>query len=300
MKTNQVLPALLFAICYVATDAPLAQTTAVGQAQPSLVGSWLVTVEGDAATRTLIVTEEAPTSDGALLQAQYGMMAQGQSPISARMLRVSDQRQLVLVTQAGTRITATETSDGTFKGTFTLKNGGVKEVAIARISEEMRQQLAQAGPTPALQKSEVNAPSSYIRTTRDGVAIDGHDAVAYFTKKIRIKGSTEYTHEWGGAKWLFSSADHRDLFIASPEKFAPQYGGYCAYGIASGYISRKVGYEDTWNIYDGKLYMFPDRGAQSAWFSQGGYSNVRWADQNWPKLREILESRPTRRTKGAS
>jgi YHS domain-containing protein len=300
MKTKQVLLVLLFAICGATTNASMAQTTSVAPARPSLVGSWLVTVEGDAATRTLIVTEEAPTSDGALLQAQYGMTTQGQSPISARMLRVSDQRQLVLVTQAGTRIAATETSDGTFKGTFTLKNGGVKEVAIARISEEMRRQLAQAGPTLALQKSEPNAPSSHIRTTRDGVAIDGHDAVAYFTKKAAIKGSAEYTFEWEGAKWLFTSADHRDLFIANPQKYAPQYGGYCAYGIATGYISRKVGYIDTWNIYEDKLYMFPDRDAQSAWFSKGGFSNVRWADQNWPKLRETLESRPSRRTKGAS
>ena len=300
MKAKQVLSVLLFAMCSAATVASLAQTTAAAQAPRSLVGSWLVTVEGDVATRTLIVTEEAPTHDGAHLGAKYGMTTQGQGPISAKMLRVSDQRQLVLVTQAGTRIAATEQADGSFKGTFTLKNGGVKEVTIVGISEAMRQQLAQAGPRLAIQKPGPDVPASSIRTTKDRVAIDGNDAVAYFTKKVATKGSTEYTHEWEGAKWLFSSADHRDLFIESPQKYAPQYGGYCAYGIASGYISRKVGYEDSWNIYEGKLYMFPDREAQSAWYSKGGFSNARWADQNWPKLKETLESRPTRRKKDAS
>src|SRR5713101_9449198 len=77
--------------------------------------------------------------------------------------------------------------------------------------------------------------ASPIRGAKRGAAIDGHDPVAYFTKKAAVKGSPEYSYEWAGAKWLFSSAEHRDLFAANPERYAPQYGGYCAYGIASGY-----------------------------------------------------------------
>jgi YHS domain-containing protein len=130
-----------------------------------------------------------------------------------------------------------------------------------------------------------------IRGAKRGAAIDGHDPVAYFTKKAAVKGSPEYSYEWAGAKWLFSSAEHRDLFAANPERYAPQYGGYCAYGIASGYISPKVGYEDTWDIYDGKLYMFPDREARGGWYRTGGFVNVRWADQNWPRLKAVLEAR---------
>ena len=105
------------------------------QGQVSLIGSWLVTVAGDPKTRTLIVSEEAPTPSGALLGVIYGMTHLGQSPISAKVLRVGDQRQLVLVTQAGATIAATEQSDGTFKGTFTYRNGVVKEVSIVRISD---------------------------------------------------------------------------------------------------------------------------------------------------------------------
>ncbi len=133
-----------------------------------------------------------------------------------------------------------------------------------------------------------------VRSSKDGRAIDGYDAVAYFTKKAAVMGSPDYSHDWAEVKWFFSSAEHRDQFAASPEKYAPQYGGYCAYGIASGYISKKVGYEDAWMIDDGKLYMFPDRGAQSAWNRTGGRSNVHWADQNWPKLKATLEARPRR------
>lgn len=132
---------------------------------------------------------------------------------------------------------------------------------------------------------------SPIRGAKAGVAIDGHDPVAYFTKTAAVKGIPEYSHEWAGAKWLFSSAEHRDLFAANPERYAPQYGGYCAYGVASGYISKKVGYEDAWSIHDGKLYMFPDRGAQSAWLRTGASSNVHWAARNWPKLKVTLEAK---------
>lgn len=109
------------------------------QDQASLIGSWLVTVAGDVQTRTLIVSEEAPTATGALLGVKYGMTHLGQGPISAKMLRVGDQRQLVLVTQASSTIAATEQPDGKFKGTFTYRNGGIKEVTIVRISEAARQ-----------------------------------------------------------------------------------------------------------------------------------------------------------------
>ncbi len=60
----------------------------------------------------------------------------------------------------------------------------------------------------------------------DEGAIGGYDTVAYFTVGKPVKGSKEFTHQWNGASWLFSSAGNRDLFKAAPEKYAPQYGGY--------------------------------------------------------------------------
>ena len=59
-----------------------------------------------------------------------------------------------------------------------------------------------------------------------GVAIKGYDTVAYHTERRAVKGSKKFSHEWNDAKWYFSSAENRDLFVAEPERFAPQYGGY--------------------------------------------------------------------------
>jgi YHS domain-containing protein len=67
---------------------------------------------------------------------------------------------------------------------------------------------------------------SLINQNWQGVAIKGYDPVAYFTLSKPVKGSAEFQYEWMGAKWRFSSAQHRDLFKSNPEKYAPQYGGY--------------------------------------------------------------------------
>ena len=65
-----------------------------------------------------------------------------------------------------------------------------------------------------------------INETFFGVAIKGYDTVAYHTEGRAVKGSSEYAHTWNDAKWYFSSAENKDLFIADPERYAPQYGGY--------------------------------------------------------------------------
>jgi hypothetical protein len=108
-----------------------------------LVGSWLATVEGDPSTRTLVITAEAPTDSGALLNARYGVTGKGITPIEANMSRVANRRQMNLVTQAATNITVTEQADGTFAGTFSQKNGIVKNVVFTRVSEaELVQSLS--------------------------------------------------------------------------------------------------------------------------------------------------------------
>jgi len=72
-----------------------------------------------------------------------------------------------------------------------------------------------------------------INTTRFGnVAIEGYDPVAYFTQSRPVKGDSDFEYEWKDAKWRFSSAENLALFTANPEKYAPQYGGYCAYAVA--------------------------------------------------------------------
>ncbi len=67
---------------------------------------------------------------------------------------------------------------------------------------------------------------SQVNTGADGIAIKGYDTVAYFTAGKPIKGSNQFSHDWNGAKWLFANKENMDLFVSSPEKYSPQYGGY--------------------------------------------------------------------------
>jgi YHS domain-containing protein len=112
-------------------------------------------------------------------------------------------------------------------------------------------------------------------------AIRGYDPVAYFTHGTPVKGSAKHTLQWQGATWRFASAEHRDLFAKSPDKYAPQYGGYCAYGVAQNYA---VSIDPAaWRIVDGKLYLNYSKGVQRDWDKDvPGY--IRKADSNWPRV----------------
>jgi len=95
------------------------------------------------------------------------------------------------------------------------------------------------------------------RANRKGVAIRGYDPVAYFTDATPTRGSEEFTHRWAGAEWRFASAEHRDLFANDPEAYAPQFGGNCAVGAATGH--RINASPKRWRIEDnGRLYLNKD------------------------------------------
>ena len=135
--------------------------------------------------------------------------------------------------------------------------------------------LAFASPATA-QKAEVY--SSWL-----GAAIRGTDPVAYFTEGRPVEGSRKVTHEWTGATWRFASAANRDAFAAAPEKYAPQYGGYCAYGVANGYTVSTV--PEAWSIVEGKLYLNYSLDVRADWLKDvPGY--IRKANGNWPKALE--------------
>ncbi len=120
-----------------------------------------------------------------------------------------------------------------------------------------------------------------IFSTRNG-AVDGYDPVAYFTDSMPVKGTEHITLDWQGATWHFSSEANRDLFKANPEKYAPQYGGYCAYGVANGY---KVKIEpEAWAIVEGKLYLNYNLKVQEDWNTdRAGF--IEKADAQWPSLK---------------
>lgn len=98
---------------------------------------------------------------------------------------------------------------------------------------------------------------------RSDTAILGYDTVAYFTDGKPTKGQDALAYEWMGAKWKFASQAHLDMFKASPEKYAPQHGGYCAYGVSQDNL---VSIEaDKFKILDGKLYLNYDADVQTKW-----------------------------------
>ena len=116
-----------------------------------------------------------------------------------------------------------------------------------------------------------------------GAAIQGYDPVAYFTEGRPVEGSRQFTHQWKGATWRFASAANRDRFAQAPEKYAPQYGGYCAYGVANGYAVKID--PQAWSVVDGKLYLNFSPAVQADWKKDvPGY--IRRADANWPKVLE--------------
>jgi len=120
-----------------------------------------------------------------------------------------------------------------------------------------------------------------------GKAIRGYDPVAYFTEGKPVEGKSEFTHKWMGATWRFASAANRDKFAAMPDKYAPQYGGHCAWAVSQGYTASTV--PEAWKIVDGKLYLNYSKGVQAQWEAGGIPRLIQAGDTNWPKLKADLE-----------
>ncbi len=113
----------------------------------------------------------------------------------------------------------------------------------------------------------------------DGVAIHGYDPVAYFTMSKPLEGDAAITSVLDGATFRFASAGHKELFDADPERYAPKYGGYCAYAVSKGATATTV--PEAWSIHDGRLYLNYSTGVHRTWLKDVA-GNVRRADANWP------------------
>ncbi len=119
-----------------------------------------------------------------------------------------------------------------------------------------------------------------VNTGPDNVAIKGYDSVAYFTKGEPIKGKPEFAFSWHDAQWHFASAVHRDQFAADPQRYAPQFGGFCSMALTTGDIV--VVDPEAWAIVDGKLYLsFSKRGIEK--FRDNTAENIKKAEQAWEK-----------------
>jgi YHS domain-containing protein len=117
--------------------------------------------------------------------------------------------------------------------------------------------------TSAFAAPPINTLKNSVFGGNTDTAINGYDTVAYFTQSKPVKGTDALATDWQGAKWKFSTQANLDLFKANPEKYAPQYGGYCAYGVTQGYLV-KVDPEQ-FTVIDGKLYLNYDADVQAKW-----------------------------------
>ncbi len=116
-----------------------------------------------------------------------------------------------------------------------------------------------------------------------GVAVGGYDPVAYFTAGRAMRGLPTLTTEHEGATWRFATAANRDLFLADPTRYAPQFGGYCAWAVANNYTAK--GDPEAWTVHDGKLYLNYNESVRKNW-AKDIPGNVRKGNSNWPKVLE--------------
>ena len=114
-----------------------------------------------------------------------------------------------------------------------------------------------------------------------GKAIDGYDPVAYFVSGEPTEGVKDFQYEWNDATWYFASQQNLEQFKDSPEKYAPQYGGYCAWAVSQGYTASTD--PEAWEIYDGKLYLNYSKSIREKWLKEKD-NNIVAGDNNWPGL----------------
>ena len=117
----------------------------------------------------------------------------------------------------------------------------------------------------------------------DGAAIRGYDAVAFFKESKPVLGDKKFVYTWNTAEWFFANQENLDAFKASPEKYAPQFGGYCAYGTADGH---KAPTEiDTWTVLNDKLYFNYNKKVQEYW-KKDQTNLIKKAEKKWELIKD--------------
>jgi enamine deaminase RidA (YjgF/YER057c/UK114 family) len=123
------------------------------------------------------------------------------------------------------------------------------------------------------------------------LSMGGYDPVAYFTDRKPVLGKPEFEYLWHRSRWRFASAEHRDMFIGDPERYAPQYDGYCALGVGGGSID--VAHKDTidpeaWAIVNGKLYLTHNQYWLQVWREKAD-EHIRQGDRAWEAVSNLPE-----------
>lgn len=120
---------------------------------------------------------------------------------------------------------------------------------------------------------------SHVYSASDSTAIDGYDVVSYFTDGTPERGDPNHAVIWKGVVWQFASDEHREIFEANPRAYAPQYGGFCAYGVAMGQVLQTD--PTVWRIHEGKLYLIHSQQVWPLWV-ENIPGHIHEADANWP------------------
>jgi len=130
--------------------------------------------------------------------------------------------------------------------------------------------------------SGVPAKASEGPAKKNRIVLSGYDPVAYFTDKRPVKGADAFAFDWDGERYLFASADHRQMFTAKPEQFAPQFGGFCTTGVSVG--DKAEADPQQWIIVGETLYVFGSaEGKAMAMKDMSG--TIARAKTNWQKLK---------------
>jgi YHS domain-containing protein len=138
--------------------------------------------------------------------------------------------------------------------------------------------LAGCAATPGRIKVTDEVPALYAP---DGIALQGYDAVAYFSDHKPVIGNATYRFDWHGTRWQFASQPNQAAFAAEPERYAPQFGGYCAYAVSRGTTAN--GDPHQWAIVADKLYVNNNAFAMQLW-NQDRSDNIAAGEVNWPLI----------------
>lgn len=147
----------------------------------------------------------------------------------------------------------------------------------------IRKTLVTSIALASLSLGSLQAKDVSVSIDDNAVILAGYDAVSYFTKNTAVKGSKKYTSVHNNSIYQFSSAKNRDLFNKAPDKYAPQYGGYCAYGAALGKKFEVDG--ESFEIVDNKLYVNKDPEVYKLWDKEEA-KNIKAANKAWPKIKD--------------
>ncbi len=121
-------------------------------------------------------------------------------------------------------------------------------------------------------------------TDSDGVILAGYDTVAYHTENRAVKGNANITAEYNNATYQFASVENRNLFVANPAKYAPAYGGFCAFGTGLG---KKFDVDGkAFQVVDGQLYVNKNLNVYKTW-KKDISGNIKKSEAQWPKIKDI-------------